>query len=40
MVQNFVKEHQRNIQLLLVEDLQTGLHIVTQLLLLNWDVVL
>lgn len=40
MVQNLVEEYQRNIQLLLVEDLKTGLNIVTQLLLLNWDIVL
>lgn len=40
VVQNLIKEHQRNIQLLLIEDLQTGLHVVSQFLLFHWDVIL
>lgn len=40
MIQDLVEEHQGNVQLLLVEHLQTGLHIVPQFLLLNWHIVL
>lgn len=40
MVQHLIEEYQRHIQLFLIEDLQTGLHIVSQLFLLHWDVVL
>ena len=40
VVQHLVEEHQRHVQLLLVEDLQTGLHVVPELLLLHGDVVL
>lgn len=40
MVQHFIEEHQRNVQLFFIEDLQTGLHVVSQLLLFYWDVVL
>lgn len=40
MVQHLIEEHQWDIQLFLIEDLQTGLHIVPQLLLFHWDVVL
>lgn len=40
VVQDLIEEHQRDVQLLFIEDLQTGLHIVPQLLLFHWDVVL
>lgn len=40
MVQHLVEQHQWDIQLLLIEDFQTGLYIVPQLLLFHWDVVL
>lgn len=40
VVQHLIEEHQRDVQLFLIEDLQTGLHIVPQLLLFHWDVVL
>ena len=40
VVENLVKQDQRNVQLLLIEDLQSGLHIVPQLLLVHWQVVL
>lgn len=40
MVQYLIEEYQRNVQLFLIKDLQTSLHIVSQLLLLHWDVVL
>lgn len=40
MVQHFIEEHQRDVKFLLIEDLQTGLHIVSQFLLFHWDVVL
>lgn len=40
VVQHLIEEYQRHVQLFLIEDLQTGLHIVSQLLLLHWDVVL
>ena len=39
MVQDLVKEYQRHIQFLLIEHLQSGLHIVPQLLLLDREVV-
>ena len=40
MIQYFIEEHQRHIQLLLIEYLEPGLDIVPQLLLVNWEVVL
>lgn len=40
MVQDLVEKYQRHIQLFLIENLQTRLHVVSQLLLLHWDVVL
>ena len=40
MIQYFIEEHQRYIQLLLIEYLEPGLDIVPQLLLVNWEVVL
>lgn len=40
MVQHLIEEYQWDIQLLLIKDLQTGLHIVPQLLLFHWDIVL
>lgn len=40
MVEDLVEQDQRHIQLLLIEDLETSLHIIPQLLLLHWEVVL
>ena len=40
MIKDFVKEHKRYVQLLLVEHLQPGLDVVSQLLLVHWEVVL
>ena len=40
MIQYLIEEHQRYIQLLLVEYLEPSLDIVPQLLLVNWEVVL
>ena len=40
VVQHFVEQHQRHVQFLLVEDLQPGLHVLSQLLLVHWNVVL
>ena len=40
MIEDFVEEHKRYVQLLLVEHLQLGLDVVSQLLLVHWEVVL
>lgn len=40
MVQDLIEKYQRHVQLFLIENLQTRLHVVSQLLLLHWDVVL
>ena len=40
MIQYFIKQYQRNIQFLLVEHLQPGLHIITKLFLVHWKVIL
>ena len=40
MVEHFVEQHQRNIEFFLVEHLEASLHIVSQLFLLHWEIVL
>ena len=40
VIEDFVKEHKRYVQLFLVEHLQPGLDVVSQLLLVYWEVVL
>lgn len=40
MVQHLIEQHQRHVQLLLIENLEPGLHILPQLLLLHREVVL
>lgn len=40
VVQHLIEQHQWNVQLFFIEDLQTGLDIVPQLFLFHWDVVL
>ena len=40
MVQHLVEEHQRHVQLFLVEDLQPRLHVIPQLFPAHWQVVL
>lgn len=40
VVQHLIEQHQWDVQLFFIEDLQTGLHIVPQLFLFHWDVVL
>lgn len=40
MIQDLIEEHQRDIQFLLIEDLETSLHVVTKLLPLHGEVIL
>lgn len=40
MIQHLIEEHKRDVELFLIEDFQTGLHVIPQLLLFHWDVVL
>ena len=40
MVQDLVEEDERNVQFFLVEDLESGLDVVSQFFLLDWQVVL
>ena len=40
VIQHFIEEHQRDVQLLLVEDLEASMHVVPQVLLVNRQIVL
>ena len=40
VVQDLVEEDERNVQFFLVEDLESGLDVVSQFLLVDWQVVL